>query len=78
MIIFLFIFVRLSVKQPFCALNRLYKNLWFHESARGLLTAEENLVVVWNVYGYCDNQVGKSKKGKQITPSFCLKLPRFS
>ena len=38
----------------------------------GLLTAEENLIVVWNVYGYCGNPVGKSKNGKQITNSFCL------
>ena len=30
------------------------------------------------VYGYCGNQVGKSKKDNQITPSFYLKLPRFS
>ena len=27
---------------------------------------------------YCGNLVGKSKKGKRITPSFCVKLPRFS
>ena len=30
------------------------------------------------VWLLCLNQVGKSKKGNQITPSFCPKLPRFS
>ena len=41
---------------------------------------KENLIVVWNVHGYCANQVWKSKKGKQITPVFAtnfLDFPSF-
>ena len=26
---------------------------------------------------YCGNLVGKNKKGKQITPSFCVNFPSF-